>query len=111
MATVLRRKSSAAVGTTPIAVGAYTAPSVTTGVMVTGLSCANITGATVTVTAYIYDGVTQFNIVKTAVVLSGGNLTLADEGSRFVLNAADQVFVVSSAASSVDVIMAVAEIT
>lgn len=111
MATVLRRKSSAAVGTTPIAVGAYTAPSVTTGVMMTGLTCANILASIITVTVYIYDGVTQFNIVKNAVVMPGGNLTIADEGTRFVLNASDQVFVVSNVASSVDAIMAVAEIT
>src|SRR5436305_543357 len=96
MSTSLKRKSSAAIGTTPTAIGAYTAPSVTTGVYVTGLTCANITGASIQVTVDIYDGVTHFNLVKNAPVPNGGSLVVADEGNRQVLNSGDQVFVTSN---------------
>lgn len=112
MATSIKRASSNSVGITPVAIGAYTAPSVTTGVTVFGLTVANtLGGPTVLISAYVFDGSNIFYLVRNAVVMQGGAITICDEGSRQALNANDQVFVFSSTAASVDVNMSVAEIT
>lgn len=112
MATVLRRKSSKSIGTTPIAVGAYTAPSVATGVFVTGLTISNTLPSTsVNVRVDVFDATTHFFLCVDAPVPVGGSISLADNGHRLVLNGGDQIFVSSSASSSLDVNMSVSEIT
>jgi len=111
MATVLRSERSQSIGTTPTAIGGYSAPSVTTGVYVTGLSVANTSGASVTVTVDLWTGSVATNVVKGATVVVGGAVMLADDGNRIVLNSGDQVRVTSSAVTSLDAIMSVAEIT
>jgi hypothetical protein len=110
MATVLRSERSASIGTGATTVGGYTAPSVTTGVVITGLIIANRSASTITVTVQIPTG-TAVVLCNGATLLPGGSLILADDGNRIVLNSGDQVQVVSSLASSVDAIMSVAEIT
>lgn len=113
MATSLKRKASALIGITATAVGSYTAPSVTTGVTISSLVIANAltTGANILVTCYIFDGTTQVNLCVNALIISGGSITLADQGTRHTLNAGDQVFVKSNTPASADVNMSVAEIT
>lgn len=111
MSTVLRSERSQNIGATPTAVGGYSAPSVTTGVYVTGLTVANTTAGAVTVNVDLWTGSVATNIVKGASVLVGGSLSFADEGNRIVLNSGDQVRVTSSAATSLDAAMSVAEIT
>lgn len=110
MATSIKRKSQKNIGTSAVAVGAYTAPSVTTGVFITGLVCCNTTVNSVTVTADIFDGTTHFNLCTNSNVPPGASISLADHGNRIGLNANDQVFVTSSATSSIDVNMTVMEI-
>lgn len=112
MSTSLKSERSQNIGTTPVAVGTYTAPSVTTGVYVTGLCVANVTASTVvTVNVDLWTGSVATNIVKGATIVVGGSLLLASEGNRIILNSGDQVRVTSSAATSVDATLSVAEVT
>jgi len=110
MATTLRRKFQKGIGSTATAVGGYTAPSVTTGVYMTGLIVCNTTASSVNATVDIYDGTTHVNLCTNSPVPAGGSITLADHGNRQVLNSGDQVFVASNAAASLDVNMSVMEI-
>ena len=110
MATSAKRKYSKNIGTTPVAVGGYVAPAVTTGVYVTGLTVCNNLGAPVNVTVDVYDGVAHANLCFNTSIPVGGSINLANENNRVVLNVNDQVFVTSGSASSVDAIMSVSEI-
>jgi hypothetical protein len=114
MSTVLRSLRSSAIGTSTVNVGNYTAPSVTTGVVITGLLCVNRSGSTITVSVSISPGSDTQNgtfLVSGGSILPGGSLTLADEGNRLTLNATNVVQAASSLASSLDITMSVAEIT
>jgi hypothetical protein len=111
MATVLRRKYSKGVGTTNTAVGGYTAPGVSTGVMLTGLVLTNNTVSTITASAGITDGTFLANLVVQVPILPGGAVNLCDHGNRQVLNVNDQVIVSCSVAAGMDVNMSLEEIT
>lgn len=117
MSNSIKRRSSKSIGAAATVVGtgstqgAYTAPSVTSGVFVTGLTLCNTTGSAITAQCYITDGTLNFNLCVNTPIPSGGSLSLADEGHRCALNAGDQVVIASSAASSIDVNMSVLEIT
>jgi len=114
MATVLRSLRSSSVGTTTVNVGSYAAPSVTTGVVITGLVCVNRSASTITVSISITPGSdTQpaTFLTSSTAILPGGSLILADEGNRIVLNPTNVVQAVSSLSASMDVTMSVAEIT
>jgi hypothetical protein len=112
MATTARRKYSVGIGLTPTVIGAYTAPSVTTGTYVSALTIANtLTGPSIVVTVDIFDGTTAVNWVKNALIMQGGCLTLATDSTRMPLNNGDQVRVTSNLAASCDAIMGVSEIT
>jgi len=114
MPTVLRCERSASVGTATVNVGSYAAPSVTTGVVITGLVCVNRSASTITVTVTLAPGSdTQpaALLASGVTILPGGQLVLADNGNRIVMNPTNVVQAVSSVAASLDVIMSVAEIT
>jgi len=111
MSSVLRSLRTAGIGTTAAVIGAYTAPAVTTGVVISGLTLANQIGSVIAVTCYINSGGTNYYLCVGAGLLPGGSLTLADEGNRIVLNSGDTVVVQSNTAASVTAIMSVAEIT
>jgi hypothetical protein len=110
MATTLRRKFSVNIGVSATQVGAYTAPSVTTGVFLTGLCICNVSGSSITVSADIFDGSTHAHLIVNATVPVGGAINLADYGNRIILNSGDQVFVTSSAVTSADAILSIEEI-
>lgn len=110
MANTFKRKTSRAVGTTPILIDSYT---VATGTATTviGLTLANITSEAITVDVQLNDGTNDTYIVKGATVPSGGSLVVVGGDQKVVLEAGDSVKVTSSAATSCDVIMSVLEIT
>lgn len=110
MATTLRRKFSKGVGVAATQIGAYTAPSVTTGVFLTGLSVANTTGGNITVTVQLYDGVTFLNLATNAAIPATSSVNFADYGNRIILNSGDSVYVTSNTAASADVNLAIEEI-
>jgi hypothetical protein len=110
MATTLLRKYSVNIGTSAVQVGAYTAPSVTTGTFLVGLSICNTTAGTVLASADIYDGSTHAHLAVNATVPPGGTINLADHGHRICLNSGDQVFVTSNTASSLDATLSIEQI-
>ena len=111
MATTLRSERTSGIGIVATQIGNYTAPSTTTGVVVSGLSVANTNlSLPILVNVYLFDGVTPIYLVKNCPIQPGSSVNFADQGNRITLNANDQVFVVSSISASADVIMSVMEI-
>lgn len=111
MASVFRTLRNQNVGLTPVVVGAYTAGTHSSGTLITGLTVANILGGpTIVVTVAIKNGATTTNWVVNAVVMQGGNITLADENTRHALANGDQIMVSSNILNSCDVIGTVLEI-
>ena len=109
MSTVLRCVRSVSIGTAATNIGSYTAPSVTTGVVVSGLLLVNRTASTIAVSCTMSPSGASLCVGTS--IIPGGSLVLADEGHRLVLNSGDQITVQSNTAASVDAIMSVAEIT
>lgn len=110
MANTFKVKTSRAIGTTATKIGAYDVPSAT---MVTaiGLTIANITASTVTVSAGVFDGTNETSIVKNATLVPGGTLIAIGGNQKLVMETGMSVRVTSSTASSVDAILSVLEIT
>ena len=77
-----------------------------TTVAITSLVVANTTTSPITCDVYITRSATDYYLVKTATVPVGGSLEVIG-GNRVVLIASDALKVVSSAASSADVVVSV----
>lgn len=73
---------------------------------ITSLVVANTTTSPITVDVYVTRSAADYYIVKTATVPVGGSLEVM-QGNRIVLIASDALKVVSSAATSADVIVSV----
>lgn len=110
MANNFSRKISRNIGTTLTTVGSYT---VGGGVQTTviGLSVANTTVSPVTVNVTVNDGTNDAYLVKGAVVGVGQALIPIGGDEKVVLIAGDSIKVQSSAASSLDVVMSILEIS
>lgn len=78
---------------------------------VIGMSCANTTASPVTVDAYITRSAVDYYLIKGATVPVGGTLVIVGGDQKVVLIASDALKVISSAASSVDAVTSVLEIT
>ena len=78
---------------------------------VIGMSCANTTASPVTVDAYITRSAVNYYLVKGATVPVGGSLVIVGGDQKVVLIASDALKVISSTASSVDVVTSVLNIT
>ena len=78
---------------------------------VIGMSCANTTTSPVTVDAYITRSAVNYYLVEGATVPVGGSLVIVGGDQKVVLIASDALKVVSSTASSVDVVTSVLNIT
>ena len=87
----------------------YTCPSATQTTLI-GLSVGNTTTSPVTVDAYLTRSSVNYYIVKGATVPVGGSLVAVGGDMKVVMQAADVLKVVSSAASSADVIASLLEI-
>jgi len=78
---------------------------------VIGMSTANTTTSPVTVSAYITRSATDYYLIKNATVPVGSSLVIVGGDQKVVLVASDVLKVVSSAASSLDVVTSVLNIT
>ena len=74
-----------------------------------GISLANIVGATVNVDVYIAASGTNYSLVKTAPIPSGGALQLLDGGAKVVVQSGDRLYVKSDTASSIDAVVSVVD--
>ena len=74
-----------------------------------GVRCTNTSGSSVNITVYVRNSSTNYHIIKTAPIPTGGSLELIDGGSKVVLQSGDSVEAYASAASSVDIILSVVD--
>lgn len=110
MANTFTRKISQNVGTTATAIGAYTVAANTT-VVVVGLTVTNKTGSSITANVFINDGAANTYVSANAPISSGSSLVAVGGDQKLVLITGDKVYVESSAASSVDAVLSILEIT
>ena len=110
MANSFKRKLSRQIGTSPVTIGAYTV-GVATQVTVIGLSVANTTVSDVTASVALNDGTNDYYLVKDAPVPSGGALVLMGGDQKLVMQSGDSINVTSSAATSLDAVLSILEIT
>lgn len=96
------------VGTTPVTV--YTCPATTQTTLI-GLSVANTSASPITTDVYITSGGLDFYLIKSGVVPVGGTLVVVGGDQKVVLEVADALRAVTSAASSADVVASLLEIT
>lgn len=88
----------------------YTGVAATQSVCV-GLTVANTTGATVLVDVALTNTATDYYIVKSAPVLTGGTLVVVGQDSKLVILNGDTLRVKSDTATSVDAIASVLEVS
>ena len=111
MANTFTRKLSRGIGTSGIQVGSYTVGSATTTVIV-GLTVTNTSGSAITANVYINDqSSANTYIVSSAPISSGSSLVPIGGDQKIVLITGDKIYVQSSAASSIDVVLSIMEIT
>lgn len=110
MANTFKRKVQASIGTTLTSVGTYTVPA-STQVTIIGLTVANTSVSNITVDVTLYNGVTDYYIVKNCPVPIGSSVVIIGGDQKVVLESGDSVRVKQSdAAASADVIMSILEI-
>ncbi len=78
---------------------------------VIGMTAANTTSSSVTVDVYITRSAVNYYIIKGATVPAGGSLVVVGGDQKVVLTVSDALKIVSSAASSIDAVTSVLEIT
>jgi len=78
---------------------------------VIGMSCSNTTSSPVTVDAYITRSAVNYYLVKGATVPVGGSLVIVGGDQKVVLITSDALKVLSSAATSIDLVTSVLNIT
>jgi hypothetical protein len=110
MANTFTRKLSQNVGTTATAINSYTVAANTT-VVVVGLTVTNKTGSSITANVFINDGAANTFISSNAPISSGSSLVAVGGDQKLVLITGDKVYVQSSAASSIDAVLSILEIT
>jgi hypothetical protein len=110
MANTFTRKLSQNIGTSAIAVGSYTVAANTT-VVVVGLTVTNKTGSSIAANVFINDGAANTFVTANAPVSSGSSLVAVGGDQKVVLLPGDKIFVQSSAASSLDAVLSILEIT
>ena len=108
MANTFTRYLNKSVGTSAATVVTVGAGTQTT---IIGLSLANTTTSPITVSAYITASAVDYYLVKDALVPVGGSLVVVGGDQKTVLVTNDALKVISSAASSADVITSVLNIT
>jgi len=96
------------VGTSPAAVVTVAASTQTT---IIGLSFANTTTAPITADAYITRSAVNYYLIKGATVPVGSSLVVVGGDQKTVMITGDVLNVVTSAASSADVVTSVLNIT
>lgn len=110
MANTFTRKLSQNIGTSAIQVGVYTVAANTTAVVV-GLTMTNNTGSAITANVWLNDGAANTFVTANAPISSGASLVAVGGDQKLVMVTGDKIYVQSSAASSVDAILSILEIT
>lgn len=108
MANTFKNFLAKSVGTSAATV--YTCPSATQTTVI-GLSVANTTASPITTDVYLTSSAVDYYLIKSGVVPVGGALVVVGGDQKVVLEAADELKVVTSAATSGDVIASVLEIS
>ena len=108
MSNTFKNYFSKNVGTSAATV--YTCPSATQTTVI-GLSVANTSASPITTDVYITSSAVDYYLIKSGVVPVGGSLVVVGGDQKVVLEAADVLKVVTSAASSADVVASVLEIS
>ena len=110
MANTFTRKLSQNVGATADAIGNYTVPAATTTIVI-GLTCTNTTGSAITANVFLGNATANTYIVANAPISSGASLIPIGGDQKIVMITGDKIYVQSSAATSIDAILSIMEIT
>ena len=108
MANTFKSNVNKNVGTSAATV--YTCPSATQTTLI-GLSVANTSASPITTDAYITRSAVDYYLIKSATVPVGGSLVVVGGDQKVVMQVGDVLKVVTSAASSADVVASYLEIT
>jgi hypothetical protein len=108
MSNTFKNYFSKDVGTSAATV--YTCPSATQTTVI-GLSVANTSASPITTDVYITSSSVDYYLIKSGVVPVGGSLVVVGGDQKVVLEAADVLKVLTSAATSADVVASVLEIS
>lgn len=107
MANTFKSFFSKNVGTSAATV--YTCPSATQTTII-GMSMANTSVAPITTDAYVTRSAVNYYLIKAATVPVGGSLVIVGGDQKVVMQAADVLYVVNSAATSGDCAASLLEI-
>ena len=110
MANTFTRKTSQNVGASPDVIGNYTVPAATTTIVI-GLTCTNTTGSAITANVFLANASANTYIVANAPISSGASLIPIGGDQKIVMITGDKIYVQSSAATSIDAILSIMEIT
>jgi hypothetical protein len=108
MSNTFKNFKSKNVGTSAATV--YTCPSATQTTVI-GLSVANTSASPITTDVYITSSSVDYYLIKSGVVPVGGSLVVVGGDQKVVLEATDVLKVLTSAATSADVVASVLEIS
>lgn len=108
MANVFTSYANKDVGTTPATILSGAADTQTTLI---GLSCANTSDSPVAVDAYVTRSAVDYYLIKGATVPVGGTLVIVGGDQKVVIIDGDDLNVVSSADTTIDVFASVLDIT
>ena len=110
MANTFTRKTSQNIGATATQIGAYTVGASTTAIAI-GLTCTNTTGSAITANVFLANATANTYIVANAPISSGASLIPIGGDQKIVMITGDKIYVQSSAATSIDAILSIMEIT
>ena len=110
MANTFTRKTSQNIGASATQIGAYTVPAATTTIVI-GLTCTNTTGSAITANVFLANATANTYIVANAPISSGASLIPIGGDQKIVMITGDKIYVQSSAATSIDAILSIMEIT
>lgn len=108
MANTFKNTFSKSVGTSAATI--YTGPSATATTII-GMTVSNTSSSNINVDVYITSSAVDYYLVKGALVPVGGSLVPIGGDQKVVIETGDVLKVVSSAASSADVVMSILEIS
>ena len=110
MANTFTRKLEQNVGATATKIANYTVAS-STSVVVIGLTVTNTTGSAIEANVFINNGVANTYVIANSPISSGASLVVVGGDQKIVLITGDSIYVQSSAATSIDAVMSIMEIT
>lgn len=110
MANTFTRKLERNIGATPTQINSYTVGASTSTVVI-GLTITNTTGSAITANVFLNNGAANTYVVANSPISSGASLVVVGGDQKIVMVTGDSMWVQSSAASSIDAVMSIMEIT